>query len=65
MTDREDRERESQAADETLWEAAGEEDARRRHEAAERLKAEDAMRSAEHHDPEEERERAGLGGDAA
>jgi hypothetical protein len=65
MTDREDRERESQATGETLWETAGEEDARRRHEAAERLKEEDAMRYPEHHDPEEERERAGLGDDAA
>jgi hypothetical protein len=65
MTDREDRERESQATDETLWEAAGEEDARSRHEAAERLKEAEAMRYPEHDDPEEERKRAGLGDDAA
>ena len=72
MTDRDDRERESAASDETRWEAAGEAEARRRHEAAERLKDEkaerlkdeDAMRYPEHDDPDEERKRAGLGGDA-
>jgi len=65
MTDRDDRERESAANHETRWEAAGETEARKRHEAAERLKAEEAMRYPEHDDPDEERERAGLGGDAA
>jgi hypothetical protein len=39
MTDIQDRERESAANEGTRWELAGEEEARRRHAAAERLKA--------------------------
>jgi hypothetical protein len=67
MTDRDDRERESRATGETRWEEAGEEDARRRREAAERLRAENAERERERDrdDPGDERERPGLGGDAA
>jgi hypothetical protein len=65
MADRDDRERESRANGETRWEAAGEEDGRRRHEAAERLRAEDAERERDRDDPCDERERPGLGGDAA
>jgi hypothetical protein len=40
MTDVDDRERESAATEASRWELAGEEEALRRHEAAERLKAE-------------------------
>lgn len=54
MTDHEDRERESAATAESRWDAAGQEEARRRHEAAERLKAE-----------REELERRGGGDEAA
>ena len=58
MADRDDRERESRATGETRWEAAGEEEARRRHEAAERLKAEGPTRDPEEDDADEEGERA-------
>ena len=54
MTDHEDRERESAVSEESRYDAAGEEEARRRHEAAERLKAE-----------QEELERSGAGDEAA
>ncbi len=65
MTDRDDRARESAETDESRWEAAGEQEAERRHEAAERLKEADAMRYPEHDDPDEEADRAGLGDEAA
>jgi hypothetical protein len=54
MTDHADRERESAATEQSRWDAAGEEEARRRHEAAERLKAE-----------QEELERRDSGDEAA